>query len=137
MEPNDTTAQANDSGAVRGMPAVIVTGGISAGTDLDLFYFDVPAGQTATLDVVSYGTLGDVDSCGGDNEILLLDSMGMEIAGNDDPLSVDSLCGRLNPGDLDFGSVENLAAGRYYIQVQHYNMTRAIPQYFLNIQLTP
>lgn len=79
-----------------------ISGNIQAEADVDVFQIDLPAVGELTI-----GTTGVFDSFG-----YLLDVNGNEIASNDDRT------------DLNFGITRNVAAGRYFIKVRHFQSTQ-------------
>lgn len=130
-EPNDTIGQANASNAMRGGPAVTFSGAITPG-DVDLYSFSVPAGQTATLEAVTYGALGDQSVCAFDSVLTLFDAQGTELTTDDDGGS--GLCSSI---DGTLPGAANLAAGTYYVEVRGYDEFEEFANYFVDIRLVP
>ncbi len=129
-EANDTIATANASGVTIGN-TVTVSGSIGTVGDVDYYSFTVPAGQTASLSAVTYTAVGDTSACTiGDTNIFLFDSAMTELANNDD---ANGLCSEIDPM-LDTGAA-GLAAGTYYIRVQHYDNTESFGPYLMDISL--
>ncbi|MCC7384557.1 MAG: DVUA0089 family protein [Deltaproteobacteria bacterium] len=132
-EPNNMSSQATATGATRGGAVIRAVGAMPSG-DEDFWSFDIGAGQTASVTALTYGSPNDRTTCNGDTIITLLDANGLELARNDDPMTGE-LCGKINPDTVDMAA-SNLPAGRYYLRVVPYSTTR-VPQYFLDVQLTP
>jgi hypothetical protein len=135
VEPNNTRMQANASTAMKGR-TVIIRGAIMPVNDQDYFAFDVPAGMTATVVARTHTAMGDPSSCadGVDTKIEIYNSAGAMLAENDD-ISPSNYCSLIDGTAPEFRAAANLAAGRYFINVHHYNNTRTFPLYFLDISL--
>ncbi len=112
-----------------------VTGSIAPIGDVDYFSFTIASG-TASLVARTYPTVGDPTSCDSsmDTIIELFDSSGALIAQNDDDEDRNGLCSGLD-SMVDSGA-GGLAAGTYYVVVRHYNNTRVLGRYFLDVSLT-
>lgn len=131
-EPNDDIATANTSGAAMGQ-TVTVNGHIQPVADHDVWALTVPQG--ATLIARTYPTYGDPTSCNDeqDTNLFLLDAAGTEVTDNDDWDVTMGYCSEIN-GTTDVAAA-NLAAGTYYLSVQHYNDTGTFQNYFMDITL--
>ncbi len=130
-EPNDTDVTATPSLAMIGQ-TVTVTGIIGAVGDQDFFSFTVPAGQTATLIAQSSTARNDFTVCDEDTRIYLVDSAGVELTDDDD--GGTGLCSLLD-GTTN-AAATNLAAGTYYLRMQHYDNSEAFAtNYFMDITL--
>jgi cysteine-rich repeat protein len=137
-EPNNTYMQAVNTHAVIGAAKVTVQAAISPATDIDYFFFDVPAGRTATLVAQTYTQRAAPSVCVGADTLLHLQSaanaaggMTMELTSNDD--ANGTLCSMID-GGTDTAAA-NLPAGRYYLWVEAYMGQNAIPTYFLDVTL--
>lgn len=140
VEPNDTRPQANAlaPNPTRGGAAVTVAADISPAGDVDYFSFTIPAGQTATLQAITYSLLGDPTSCGEakDTVLTLLDAQGTELAENDDDPARDGYCSALDGAGADAGAA-NLGPGTYYLRVEPYFSDDVYEEYFLQVRLIP
>jgi hypothetical protein len=97
--------------------------------DNDYFSFNYPGGNMALT--IETHDVGNANACSFDTKIHLLKSNGQEVANDDD----DGIfpCSKLNKA-LD-PALNNLAAGTYYIWVQHYDGTGTIPAYEVSLTI--
>ena len=131
VEPNNDESKAQTLTPPAMGPA-IAFGAIDPIGDSDWYQFDVPMGQTKAMLAETYGTIGNIMSCNGDTKIYLLDAMGMELANNDD--GGDGLCSKID-GMGSMGPASMLTGGRYFLKVEHFNNTRTVSSYLLNVTL--
>ena len=132
VEPNNMPAMATPTGATRGGPVVTLTGDINPIADHDYFSFDVPMGQTATIEALTYGMLGDQSVCGFDTVLTVFDSQMQVVTENDD--FDRGLCSTIDA--MTMGAT-GLAAGTYYIRVQAYNDNSTFNGYLLDVRVLP
>jgi hypothetical protein len=130
MEPAGAHATPMTAGAPVTTPAVIA-GALTTATEVDCYALTVPANGSIYAEVN--------DGMGGcpanaDSVLILYDSMFRAIDGNDDSLL--SLCSQLD-GTQAGSASHGLAAGTYYLCVQPYPRSMPIPQYYLDINVTP
>ncbi|MEQ9502633.1 MAG: DVUA0089 family protein [Deltaproteobacteria bacterium] len=130
MEPNGDAGTATPSGATIGN-TVTVSGSINPVADEDFYSFVVPTGMTASLTAVTYTVVNDPTMCTlGDTRIFLFDSAMTELADDDD---TNGLCSQIDGAAYPMAA--NLAAGTYYIRVQHYANTESFGPYLMDITL--
>jgi cysteine-rich repeat protein len=132
VEPNNMPAMANATGATRGGPVVTLTGNIDPLADHDYYSFSIPSGQTATLEALTYGAFGDIQTCGFDTVLTVFDSAGMVVTENDD--ADRGLCSTI---DGMTAGAANIPAGDYTIRVQAYNDNSTFNGYLLDVRLLP
>ena len=125
VEANDDINSANPSG-LAGVGTATVAGQIGSVGDEDLFSFAVPAGQSLTVELQTYGRHGDPTSCTGDTFIQLLDAVGAELANDDD--GGEGACSHLP----SFGPI---GEGTYHVLVRHAAGSSVVPYYFLSLSL--
>ncbi len=135
VEPNNSTATANDSGLVSA-GEVHISGSHPAGVaDQDFFRFEVPTGQTLNLTAHTYSQAGNPASicppaAGLDTAVALYDAAGVRLVRNDDA----------SPGNYCSLITRSLAAGVYYVEVEYWNYPSppsSLQSYFLQISLAP
>jgi cysteine-rich repeat protein len=125
IEPNNAMAQSTTLwGTFSGWRGAITPVG-----DIDWYVFNFP-GAPATL-TLETNNVGDPMTCSFDTVIHLVNEMGMEIASDDDDGVTN--CSKLSPA-LDAPLV-GLPVGTYYVWVQRYNNTLAIPAYELRLTI--
>ena len=132
-EPNNDIANATNSGVTNGQ-TVTVNGAIGDPADTDIFAFTLTA--PASVTAITYTQLGDTSVCqspGYDTRIYLMDSTMTELAVNDDDQNRSGFCSLIDPA-TEMGAA-NLAAGTYYIAVEHWNQSDTIANYFMDITL--
>lgn len=131
-EPNGTIATADALPGTSGLHTA--AGTIDVGVDDDYWRLDLPvAGWT---DILLYSTAGDVNSCGPDDpKMVLYNSAGQQILQDDDEAGRGSgYCPHLDPNV--FPALQNLAAGTYYVRVQHWSNNSPRPfGYFVDATL--
>src|SRR5262249_46094367 len=110
-EPNDTLATANALGSADGFIAAIGFPG-----DLDHFSFVITPGEAAVQIKITDGLGGC--PVGFDSKITLFDSLGTQIATDDDGLGVGQ-CSAITP--QKYSVVGALTPGTYTVKVQHKN----------------
>ncbi|MCK6546636.1 DVUA0089 family protein [Myxococcota bacterium] len=130
-EPNNDTATADASGAVRGT-RMVVSASIDPAGDLDVFAFTV-SGGAAAVKLETHTLAGATSVCDGiDTVIRLLDTMGTELATSDDEGA--GLCSLLD-GIAGDPALSALADGTYYVEVREYDMNTAMAPYFVSITM--
>jgi hypothetical protein len=132
-EPNNDAQTADPTGGALNM-TVTVNGDIDPVADQDWYSITVPQG--ATLIARTYPIFGDPTSCGFDQDtrIWLVDSAGTEVAFNDDDEARTGWCSAIDGSGPD-PMAANLAAGTYYIRVQHYDDSETFSGYFMEVRL--
>ena len=103
-------------------------GSIKAIGDYDWFKFTVAQGQSVRLET---HTIGDVASCAFDSKIHLINGAGTQILEDDD--DGVGTCSLINP--MTDAAATNLAAGAYYVWVQHFSDGIAAGPYQLDITI--
>ena len=127
-EPNDDIAAAAVVGPILpGYGQVTVQAAISPATDHDFFEIVVPAGGGDLTASTHSDRLDSANACGFDTRMWLRDAAGAQVDFNDD--GGPGLCSLLNG--------VSLAAGTYYIEIDEFNNNSEIPNYFLELSLTP
>lgn len=107
IEPNDLTTSASDFFALAS--AGRVKGNVRPATDVDWYFFDVPGGKTANVDVATFDAPGGYTCASNavDSKIFLADASGTIMGSDDD--SGPGYCSQLHR--------DGLRAGRWYVQV--------------------
>lgn len=128
MEPNDTLPTANLANVAVGQTALF-TGAISTVGDLDIYAVDI-TGMDRGIRALTHTDPVDTNICvGADTMIMIRDSAGVILVMDDDDGA--GVCSDVDPTfDL---AASGLAAGRYYVIVQHYSNMDVIPLYYLTI----
>jgi cysteine-rich repeat protein len=127
-EPNNVRTAANTATVSAGQ--TVTFGGTLGAGDIDWFRVDIAPGTTASLNVRTYGLLGDPASCQGDTVVNVTNSGGMGLAESDD-ISDMNFCSALENDP----SLMNLAAGTYFVRVAGYDPQTIVPVYYLDIEL--
>lgn len=124
IEPNDSTTKATPlwPGTTSWMGAISPIG------DHDYYAFLLTSIGTPKI---TTHDAGNPSTCGFDTTIHLLDANGTEIAQDDD--SGPGNCGEIS--DTAYPQVHGMQPGTYYVWVQRYNDTQAIPLYQLDLTI--
>ena len=128
VEPNDSSATATP---VPSLPPIVIRGGITPGTDVDVYRLTVTGTAYLRLDTFDGTYTGSgPESCEDiDTELELLSADGSVLASNDDA-GING-CSSIHSGLTT--AAERLPAGTYFIRVSSY-ADSSIPAYTLRIQ---
>jgi cysteine-rich repeat protein len=132
-EPNNDAASANPSMAAINTTRTVV-GSIDPAADADWWAITVPA--NGTVIARTYDTFNmPMADCGLDHDtrIYLVNSNGMDIASNDDAIPTQNYCSLIDGTTTP--AAANLAAGTYYIRVEHYDDQATFRNYFMDVRL--
>jgi len=130
-EPNETLVTANPTNNAAGQ-LMTVEGQIAPVGDVDWYSFVVSPGNFRTLVATVYSWPGSHTSCMGDPKLFLVDSLGVEIAEDEDDGFV--YCPKIDGLGADTGAA-NLAFGTYYLRIEHTTNTSIVSRYFIDIDL--
>lgn len=131
MEPNDASTSATSLPVTIGS-ATTVHAAIDPVGDADWYSFQIAAGAPARITAKTYSALGNPNGCINsetDTKLFLLSANAMELTNNDDAngFYCSTIDGSMDP------MAASLAAGTYYLRVEHYANSQTIPSYFLDL----
>jgi hypothetical protein len=112
-DPNDQISEAQYLGAPTPSASLSAAGTIDAGTDVDMFSFDVTSGQRVAVDIDQASSSGL-----GDSYIRVFNNSGTQLASNDDGTAPGEASSTDSYLEYTFAS-----AGRFYVGVSGYSNT--------------
>lgn len=143
MEPTSDNNSPMMAGSPVATPAAI-RGSIAMPTDIDCYTVTVPAAGGSIFASVNdaaggcgtatFTNMGMTQTVSADTQLFLLDAMGRTIDVNDDTFR--SVCSQID-GTNAASPAHNLPGGNYVLCVRSYEGQLAIPEYVLNVNVSP